>query len=63
MPSSQPAVRMFHRPYLRALSPSNRRRWAEQKARLSPRVAISSSFVPHDLSRQYAYVDPSILGG
>ncbi|WP_124646276.1 hypothetical protein [Burkholderia sp. Bp8990] len=63
MSSSEPVVRMRHRPYLRALSPRNRRQWAEQRARLSPRIAISSSFVPLAISRQYAYIDTSILGG
>lgn len=55
--SSTPAVvRMSHRSYLRALSPHNRRAWAEQRARLTPRVPIGNAWVPHFISRQYAYV-------
>lgn len=56
MSSSPAVVRMSHRSYLRALSPRNRRVWAEQRARLSPRVPISSAWVPSFISRQYAYV-------
>lgn len=56
MPSTSAVVRMSHRSYLRVLSPRNRRAWAEQRARLTPRVPISIAWVPRSISRQYVYI-------
>jgi hypothetical protein len=56
--TARPVVKMSHRPYLRVLSRRNRRAWAEQRARLTPRVAISSAFfISHLFPDQYAYID------
>jgi hypothetical protein len=46
MAQLSPAVRMSHRPYLRALSPRNRRSWADQRARLTPLVPIGTACAP-----------------
>lgn len=39
---SRTVVRMSHRRILRTLSARNRRAWAQQRATLTPRVAIGS---------------------
>jgi hypothetical protein len=44
------------RSYLRCLSKSNRRKWFEQRKRLSPRVPIGTAVVPRNVTRQYAYI-------
>jgi hypothetical protein len=50
---------MRHRGYLRALTPAQRRSWLEQRQRLTPRVAISSAWLPKELRRTYAYTQRS----
>ena len=45
------------RKILRTLTPSQRRKWAQMKARYAePRVRISSAHVPRSVARQFAYV-------
>jgi hypothetical protein len=46
---------MRHRSYLRALTPAQRQRWLEQRQRLTPRVAISSAWLPTEVRRSYVY--------
>ena len=46
---------MRRRAYLRALTASQRRSWFEQRNRLTPRVPISSSWVPDRVRRSYTY--------
>lgn len=41
------------RSYLRALSPANRRKWFEQRKRLTPKVKIGTLYRD---ARQFAYV-------
>jgi len=50
---------MRHRGYLRALTPAQRRRWLEQRQRLTPRVSISSAWLPKALRRSYIYTQPT----
>jgi hypothetical protein len=45
-----------YRKHLRFLSQPQRRRWWDQKKRLSPRVVISSAYVPPNVTREFAYV-------
>ena len=44
-----------HRPYLRALTPQQRRVWWVNRKRLKSRVQIGSSWVPDQVRRSYAY--------
>lgn len=44
-----------HRPYLRALTPQQRRVWWAHKNRLQSRVRIGSLWVPDRVRRSYAY--------
>lgn len=46
---------MRHRPYLRALTPRQRRSWWEQRKRLTARVVIGSAWLPEQVRRSYAY--------
>ena len=46
---------MRHRGYLRALTAPQRRSWFEQRRRLTPRVPISSAWVPDRVRRSYTY--------
>ena len=46
---------MRHRPYLRALTPQQRRLWWAQRKQLKPRIRIGSSWVPDQVRRSYAY--------
>ncbi|HEV3426291.1 MULTISPECIES: hypothetical protein [Paraburkholderia] len=45
-----------YRKHLRFLTPHQRRRWWDQKKRLTPRVQISGAYVPPSVSREFAYV-------
>jgi hypothetical protein len=45
-----------YRKHLRFLTHSQRRRWWDQKKRLTPRVCISGAYVPPNVSREFAYV-------
>lgn len=45
-----------YRKHLRFLTHAQRRRWWDQKKRLSPRVRISAAYVPPNVSREFAYV-------
>jgi hypothetical protein len=45
-----------HRKHLRFLNSAQRRRWWEQKKRLSPRVRIGAAYVPPSVSREFTYV-------
>jgi hypothetical protein len=45
-----------YRKHLRFLTHAQRRRWWDQKKRLSPRVRISVAYVPPNVSREFAYV-------
>ncbi|CAH2904843.1 MAG: FIG00452683: hypothetical protein [uncultured Paraburkholderia sp.] len=45
-----------YRKHLRFLTHAQRRRWWDQKKRLSPRVRISVAYVPPNISREFAYV-------
>jgi hypothetical protein len=45
-----------HRNYLRCLSKANRRKWFEQRKRLTPRVGISTAVIPASVRRQNAYI-------
>ena len=46
---------MRHRPYLRALTPQQRRAWWEQRKRLKARVGIGSAWLPLQVRRSYVY--------
>jgi hypothetical protein len=46
---------MRHRPYLRALSPAQRRSWWEQRKRLRARVSIGTAWLPLQVRRSYTY--------
>ena len=46
---------MRHRPYLRALTPRQRRSWWEQRKRLTARVTIGAAWLPLQVRRSYAY--------
>lgn len=46
---------MRHRPYLRALTPQQRRLWWAHRKQLKPRIRIGSSWVPDQVRRSYAY--------
>ena len=46
---------MRHRPYLRALTPQQRRSWWEQRKRLKARVVIGTAWLPLPVRRSYAY--------
>ncbi|MGI4814639.1 MAG: hypothetical protein ACRYG5_06115 [Janthinobacterium lividum] len=48
-----------YRRHLRFMSPSQRKVWWEQRMRLTPRVAIGRSYVPRNVSGQFAYVKVS----
>jgi len=50
---------MRHRSWLRALTPAQRRRWLEQRKRLTPRVPIGSAWLPQPLRRSYVYTQPT----
>ncbi|TCK36689.1 hypothetical protein B0G84_5702 [Paraburkholderia sp. BL8N3] len=45
-----------HRSYLRYLSRQQRRSWFEQWQRANPRVAISSAYLPPNVTRAFCYV-------
>lgn len=45
-----------YRKHLRFLTPSQRRRWWDQRKRLTPRVRIGGAYVPPNVSREFAYV-------
>jgi len=45
---------MRHRPYLRALTPQQRRSWWEQRKRLTARVVIGTAWLPAHVRRSYA---------
>jgi len=45
-----------YRKHLRFLSPVQRRRWWDQKKRLTPRVRISGAYVPPNVTREFTYV-------
>ena len=46
---------MRHRPYLRALTPSQRRVWWQNRKRLTARVDIGAAWLPDQVRRSYAY--------
>jgi hypothetical protein len=46
---------MRHRPYLRALTPQQRRAWWEQRKRLNLRVTIGIAWLPLQVRRSYTY--------
>lgn len=45
-----------YRKHLRFLTPHQRRRWWDQKKRLTPRVRISGAYVPPSVTREFTYV-------
>jgi hypothetical protein len=45
-----------YRKHLRFLTHSQRRRWWDQKKRLTPRVKISGAYVPPSVTREFTYV-------
>ncbi|QGZ55365.1 hypothetical protein [Paraburkholderia acidiphila] len=45
-----------YRKHLRFLTPFQRRRWWDQKKRLTPRVRISGAYVPPSVTREFTYV-------
>ncbi|WP_321964284.1 hypothetical protein [Paraburkholderia sp. J7] len=45
-----------YRKHLRFLTPFQRRRWWDQKKRLTPRVRISGAYVPPNVTREFTYV-------
>jgi hypothetical protein len=45
-----------YRKHLRFLTHSQRRRWWDQKKRLTPRVKISGAYVPPNVIREFTYV-------
>jgi hypothetical protein len=49
---------MQHRCYLRRLTGAQRRRWFEQRKRLTPRVSIGSAWLPDRVRRSFAYTSP-----
>jgi hypothetical protein len=54
---SEVAVSIFsYRKHLRFLSQAQRRRWWDQKKRLTPRVVIGGAYVPPNVTREFAYV-------
>jgi hypothetical protein len=54
---SEVAMSIFaYRKHLRFLSQAQRRRWWDQKKRLTPRVVIGGAYVPPNVTREFAYV-------
>jgi hypothetical protein len=54
---SEVAMSIFsYRKHLRFLSQAQRRRWWDQKKRLTPRVVVGSAYVPPNVTREFAYV-------
>jgi hypothetical protein len=45
-----------YRKHLRFLTPSQRRRWWDQRKRLTPRVRIGIAYVPPSVLREFSYV-------
>ncbi|MGF6728306.1 hypothetical protein OKW50_000387 [Paraburkholderia youngii] len=45
-----------YRKHLRFLTHAQRRRWWDQKKRLTPRVRISGAYLPPNVSREFVYV-------
>lgn len=45
-----------YRRHLRFMTRSQRRAWWEQKKRLTPRIPISRSYVPPNVSRAFTYI-------
>ena len=45
-----------YRKHLRFLTHSQRRRWWDQRKRLTPRVKISGAYVPPNVTREFTYV-------
>jgi len=45
-----------YRKHLRFLTSVQRRRWWDQRKRLTPRVRIGVAYVPPNVSREFAYV-------
>lgn len=45
-----------YRKHLRFLTPYQRRRWWDQRKRLTPRVQISGAYVPPNVTREFTYV-------
>jgi hypothetical protein len=45
-----------YRKHLRFLTHSQRRRWWDQRKRLTPRVKISGAYVPPSVTREFTYV-------
>jgi hypothetical protein len=45
-----------YRKHLRFLTRHQRRRWWDQRKRLTPRVQISGAYVPPNVTREFTYV-------
>jgi len=45
-----------YRKHLKFLTPVQRRRWWDQRKRLTPRVQISGAYVPPNVTREFTYV-------
>jgi hypothetical protein len=45
-----------YRKHLRFLTPIQRRRWWDQRKRLTPRVRISGAYLPPHILREFSYV-------
>jgi hypothetical protein len=45
-----------YRKHLRFLTHSQRRRWWDQRKRLTPRVQIGGAYVPPSVTREFTYV-------
>jgi hypothetical protein len=54
---SEVAMSIFsYRKHLRFLSQTQRRRWWDQKKRLTPRIVIGAAYVPPNVTREFAYI-------
>jgi hypothetical protein len=54
---SEVAMSIFsYRKHLRFLSQAQRRRWWDQKKRLTPRIVIGAAYVPPNVTREFAYI-------
>jgi hypothetical protein len=51
------SLRKAARQYASHLSREQRRKWFEQRMRLTPRVRISGAYIPPSIARQYHHID------
>jgi hypothetical protein len=56
------SLRASLRQYASHLSKEQRRKWFAQRCRLTPKVSVSSAYIPPSIARQYQHI-LSIRGG